>query len=104
MPEWEEEDITHLAKLCRIKCSEEEKGIFKKNLHQMLAYVELLQEVDTGETIPCNHVLETMISVMRDDEEKPEGLKGAFRKDFLNNAPDQIAGMVKIPPVIQFEE
>ncbi|NGX39103.1 MAG: Glutamyl-tRNA(Gln) amidotransferase subunit C [Chlamydiae bacterium] len=93
-------DIDQLAHLCRIQCSEEEKKQLSKNLTKILDYINLMNEIDTDGVPPCTTVLETMTNAMREDE--PEvPLK---REDFLAMAPDHIGGMLKVPPVIQFEE
>lgn len=93
-------NIEHLAKLSRIKCSQEEKHRLATNLKKILSYMELLNEVNTDGVDPCTHVLETIYNVMGDDEIEGE----MTREDFFKNAPDHVGGMIKVPPVIQFEE
>ena len=97
-----EANVDELAKLCHIKCSEQEKEKIQANLEKVLGYVSLLNEVETKDVPPCMHVLETMINVMEDDE--PRNGEKMSREDFLKNAPDQVGGMIKVPTVIEFKE
>lgn len=92
-----EVNISRLAKLCRIQCSEEELKRMENNFQKVLGYMKLLDEVDTQDVPPCTHVLETIHNVMEEDEIKT----GFDRNEFFKNAPDQVGGMIKVPPVIQ---
>jgi len=96
----DEVDISHLIQLCRIQFSEEEKKVLKEDLKKILRYMTLLEEVDTSGAAPCIHVNETLINVLRED------VRGSpmNREEFLKNAPDHVGGMIKVPPVISFEE
>lgn len=91
------ETIKNLVKLCRIECSEEEQEALLHDLKKILDLFEQLQQVDTENVAPCNQVIEGMANVMRDDivgEVMP-------REVFLSNAPSQIGGMIRVPPVIK---
>lgn len=93
-------DVDHLSQLCRIRLSKEEKEIISHQIHQILKYMELLNSAPAEEFAPCTHILETLVNVMRKDT-----VKASYsREEFLAGAPDQIGGMVKVPPVIHFEE
>lgn len=91
------ESIKSLIQLSRIDCTEEEQDALLNELGKILAYIEQLDEVDTENVQPCNQVLEGMANVMRDDA------VGAIlpRDLFLNNAPSQIGGMIRVPPVMK---
>lgn len=93
----DKDTIAYLTELSRIDCSEEEKDALLKNLQSILDYVELLQEIDTTDVEPCNHVLEHMSNVMRED------LVGEIlpRETFLANAPSHVGGMIRVPPVLK---
>lgn len=89
--------IQNLIGLCRISCSEEEQESLLVDLKKIVDYIEQLQEIDTENVSPCYHVLEGACNVMREDivgETLPRDL-------FLANAPSQIGGMVRVPPVIK---
>lgn len=98
MPEFTDQELSHLMKLCRIECSPEEKETLKDNLSKVLSYIELLKEVDTEGVQPCTRVLETLTNVMREDRVE----QTLSREDFLANAPAHVGGMVRVPPVIKF--
>ncbi len=85
--------LQKLSQLCRIHISEEEEKERVRDLEQIVQYVEQLQELDTKEFPPCHHVLPNMSNVMQEDEPSPT----LPRENYLNNAPDQIGGMVRIP-------
>lgn len=89
--------VQYLTQLSRIECTEEEQTALLKDLENILEYIDLLNEVDTENIAPCNHVLEETSNVMREDE-TGETLS---REVFLSNAPAQIGGMIRVPPVIK---
>lgn len=89
--------IKSLTQLSRIGCTEEEQEALLKDLERILAYIEMLQSIDTKNVIPCNHVLGDMVNVMREDIVGPT----IPRQEFLANAPDHVGGLVKVPPVIK---
>lgn len=91
------ESIKNLVKLSRIDCSEEEQDALLRDLEKILNLFEQLEEIDTENVSPCNQVIEGMANVMRDD------IVGDVmpREVFLSNAPSQIGGMIRVPPVIK---
>jgi aspartyl-tRNA(Asn)/glutamyl-tRNA(Gln) amidotransferase subunit C len=97
MAELNKETIKSLIELSRIECSEQEQETLLQDLKKILQYVELLQEVDTTHVPPCNHVMEDVANVLREDvvgETMP-------RDVFLANAPSHIGGMIRVPPVLK---
>ena len=97
MTKWNKETIQELTRLCRIECTEEEQDLLLNDLQKIFAYVEQLQEVETEGVAPCYHVLGHLSNVMREDEIG----QVLNRDDFLANAPSQIGGMVRVPPVLK---
>jgi len=91
------ETIKQLTRLCRIDCSEEEQESLLGDLKKILAYIELLQEVNTDQVPPCYHVLDSPGNVMREDEIGPV----LDRNEFLANAPQHTAGMIRVPPIMK---
>ncbi|HRW58705.1 MAG TPA: Asp-tRNA(Asn)/Glu-tRNA(Gln) amidotransferase subunit GatC [Chlamydiales bacterium] len=93
--------LKELEKLCRIECSEEEEKEFLDKLAQIVHFIEMLDEIDTTNVQNPPHLL-------------AEFQQTKYRKDipnanlptekFLQNAPDKIGDMIKIPPVIQGSE
>ena len=62
--------------------------------------MEQIEEIDTEGVPVCTTVLPALKNVWAEDE-PGEHLS---RETFLDNAPDQVGGMIKVPSVIQFEE
>jgi aspartyl-tRNA(Asn)/glutamyl-tRNA(Gln) amidotransferase subunit C len=91
----------HLQKLCRLECSPEEEEKLLHSLKEVLGYIQQLKEVNTEGVPSCNYVLRAMLkNQMREDE-----VKDLLPRDqFLAQAPDQIAGMVRIPTVMKANE
>jgi len=98
MANFDHQTLEYLKKLCRIECTEEESLDIEANLTRVLEYIEQLKEVNTDNTKTCRYVLRGMQrNRMREDEVK-EILP---REQFLANAPDQIGGMIRVPPVLK---
>lgn len=95
----DEKELSKLTRLCRIACTEKEKKKFLDGLSRVINYCEQLQKIPTDDVPPCNHVLESIHNVMREDS-VGETLP---RETFLANAPAHIGGMIRVPPVIKFE-
>ena len=97
MANLDKETLKNLTKLCRIDCTEEEQEALLIDLKKILNYVEQLTEVDVTNVPPCNHVLEDIVNVTREDAIG----KTLSREAFLSNAPSQVGGMIKVPTVIK---
>lgn len=98
MANFDHQTLEYLKKLCRIDLTEEEGLDIEEALMRILEYIEQLNEVNTENTKTCRYVLSGMLkNRMRDDVVK----EVLSREEFLANAPDQIGGMVRIPPVFK---
>jgi aspartyl-tRNA(Asn)/glutamyl-tRNA(Gln) amidotransferase subunit C len=98
MADFDKGTLEHLKRLSRIECDEDEEKDILWSLKRVLEYVAQLDEVKTEKTKPCNSVLNGMAK-NRWREDVPEALLS--REQFLVNAPDQIAGMIRVPPVLK---
>ncbi len=97
MSNFDKEALANLERLSKIKLTETEEVEFVQALKQIIDYIEQLNQVDTKDIKSCNYVLlEMQQNVMREDDAK----NTITREKFLENSPDQISGMVKVPPVI----
>ncbi len=94
-----EEELKALKRLSRLCLSDQEEAKLLKNLQTILSSVASLNEVDTDSVEPCSHVLEDMQAPLRDDVAE----RAYPRELFLSGAPEKIAGMLKVPPVIKEE-
>jgi aspartyl-tRNA(Asn)/glutamyl-tRNA(Gln) amidotransferase subunit C len=97
MANLDKETLKNLTKLSRIDCTEEEQDALLVDLKKILSYVEQLTEVNVDNVPPCNHVLEDIVNVTREDVVG----KTLSREAFLSNAPSQVGGMIKVPTVIK---
>jgi aspartyl-tRNA(Asn)/glutamyl-tRNA(Gln) amidotransferase subunit C len=89
------EDVDHIAKLARLEFTKEEKEKFTHQLNEILAYVEQLNKLDTGNVEPLAHVID-LNNVFRRDEVKP----GLTTEEALKNAPAKTEKFFKVPKVI----
>jgi aspartyl-tRNA(Asn)/glutamyl-tRNA(Gln) amidotransferase subunit C len=90
-----DEEVLHIAKLARIRLSDNEIQDYKKNLEEILDFANTINNINTdniGETIGINE----KYNVFRKDEVIQETNK----EDLLFNAPSQDDGMFRIPKVI----
>ncbi len=97
---FDHKEFDHLQKLCRLKCSPEEEEGLLHSLQKVLGYVDQLNEVDTEGVPPCNYVLRAMLKNQMREDEISDILP---REQFLAQAPDQIGGMVRVPPIMKAE-
>ena len=87
-------EVEHVAKLARLALTEEEKEIYSKQLSKILDYFNKLNEVNTENLEPMEHVI-SIKNVMREDETAP-----LFnREDILNNAPLEEDKFFKVPKI-----
>lgn len=97
MAELNKNIIQNLAKLSCIACTPEEEDSLLKDLEKILAYFDQLQEIDTSQVAPCNHVLADIVNVMREDHVE----NSMPREVFMGNVPSQTGGYVRVPTVIK---
>lgn len=97
MSDLNEESLKTLSKLCRIEIQEDEIKPLLLDLKRVLDYVELLQEVDVSDLSPHSHMNEQGLESLREDKVGQH----LPREVFLANAPDQVGGMIRVPPVIK---
>ncbi|MBX7065721.1 MAG: Asp-tRNA(Asn)/Glu-tRNA(Gln) amidotransferase subunit GatC [Parachlamydiales bacterium] len=98
MANFDHQTLEHLKKLCKIECTPEENEDILNSLSRVLNYVEQLKEVNTENTKTCRYVLRGMLKSKLRDDVVADLLP---REEFLRNAPDQIGGMIRVPPVLK---
>ncbi len=91
------EDVKYVANLARLQFSEDEAESLKEDLNKILGYIEQLNELDTGDVEPLEHVTEITADTFRKDEAR-EPLDHA---DALKNAPDADSDYFRVPKVIE---
>ena len=90
------DEVKHIARLCRLKLTDEELGIFTRELGEILNYIEKLNKLDTENVTPLTHVL-PLSNVLREDEVKVSLSPGKA----LSNAPEKIKGFFSVPKIIE---
>ena len=92
-----EADVERIAALAQLELTEEEKHLFTRQLAEILAYAEQVQQIDTS-GVPATAHVDAGARVERDDAIKPS----LAVTDVLSNAPDanREAGLFKVPRVI----
>src|SRR5690606_14689362 len=88
----EREQVLHVARLSRLRLSEEEIDTLAGELSSILDHVDKLAEVDIEGVEPTSHVV-PLANVLRDDEPRPS-LK---REVALSQAPDPHDGAFRVP-------
>ena len=91
-----DELIDKIANLARLKFNSEEKEDIKKDLEQMIGFIDKLGELDTTGIEPLLHMSEN-VNVLREDE-----VSGTIsREDAFRNAPLHDEQFFKVPKVIR---
>lgn len=94
--------IIELFDLSKIACFESEKQELLSNFLAIMEYIQHIESVDTEGLVPCHRVSLTS-NVFRADDVDTSSEKQLFRKNFLENSPGHIGGMIKVPTIIQSE-
>jgi len=93
-------EVEHIAKLARLKISEEEKEIFQKDLSSILDYFDSLKRVETDGIEPIFQPRNNLVNVrdLRKDEvgEKKEKLVGKIEDNF----PNKEHGYLKVKAIL----
>lgn len=101
MPQFDEREFAHLKKLSRIDVPKEEEQNIIDSLNRVFDYFSQLSEVNTDDVNPCNYVLRSMLK----NQMRADIVGDVLSRDqFLANAPDQIGGMIRVPPVLKSAE
>ena len=91
-----DETIEYVGILAKLELSEEEKEAAKKDMEQMLDYIDTLNELDTTGIEPMSHVFPVQ-NVFREDVVT----NGDERDKILLNAPEQKDGTFKVPKTVE---
>jgi aspartyl-tRNA(Asn)/glutamyl-tRNA(Gln) amidotransferase subunit C len=88
----EREQVLHVAKLARLKFSEEEIERLAPELSKILEYVEQMNRLDLEGVEPTSHVVK-LENVLREDVPRPSLPK----ERALEQAPDAADGGFRVP-------
>lgn len=91
-----EKDVRYVANLARLQLSEEEVQSLAGDMNKILGYMELLNEIDTSDVEPLEHVIELESRLRKDEAKAP-----LSHEDALKNAPDADSDYFRVPKVIE---
>lgn len=86
------EEVEKIAILARLGLSEEEKGVFAKQISSVLDYVEKLNEVNTNGVLPTAQVT-GLENVLREDE--VDASDKDVRDKLIEQAPEKDDDLIK---------
>lgn len=87
--------ITKIAKLARIKVTEEEKPLYIKELNSIMNFIEQLQEVDTNNVPIMTSVVSSQLPLRED-----KITDGGYAKQVVSNAPKSDFECFVVPKVV----
>lgn len=91
-----EKDVQYVAHLARLQLSSKETESLAKDMNKILDYMATLEELDTSDVEPLEHVIDLEYR-LRDDKAK----KPLSHEDALKNAPDADTDYFRVPRVIE---
>lgn len=89
------DDVDYVADLARLQLTEEETESLTEDMNSILDYMTTLEEVDTSEVEPLEHVIDLEYRFREDKAENP-----LPHEDALKNAPDADSDYFRVPRVI----
>lgn len=90
------DEVLHIAKLAKLKLSEDEVELFQEQLGRILEYFKQLEKLDTEHVPPMKHIL-GMHTVLRPDEPRPS----VSAEEALKNAPKRRDNYFVVPKVVE---
>ena len=85
-----------IAKLCRIRISEQETEELSLQLSSILDWVEQLNEVDTNNVEPLSNISRAKLPLREDKEITQDN-----SEEVLSNAPEQLENYYVVPKVVE---
>lgn len=89
-------DVDYVAGLAHLQLTEEESESLVSDMNQILDYMTTLEEVDTSDVEPLEHVIDLEYRLRDDKAEEP-----LDHKEALKNAPDADSDYFRVPRVIE---
>ena len=88
----EREQVLHVARLARLRLTDEEVERMSGELSSILDHIEKINELDLDEVAPTSHVIDVE-NVLRPDEPRPS----IPRERALEQAPDSTGDGFRVP-------
>jgi aspartyl-tRNA(Asn)/glutamyl-tRNA(Gln) amidotransferase subunit C len=92
----DEATVRRIARLARIKVTDEEAKGLRKELSGILDWVEQLNEVDTGSVEPMTRVVPIQLKMRAD-----QVTDGSIAEDIIKNAPVSDDHFFVVPKVVE---
>ena len=89
-------DVEYVARLARMRLTEEERNLFSRQMEDIFSYLDKLNELDTTGVEPTSHVIDQK-NVFRPDQVAPSLPKD----EILANAPDESDECFCVPKIIE---
>lgn len=89
------DDVNYVADLARLQFTEEETESLAEDMNSILDYMSTLEEVDTTDVEPLEHVIDLEYRFRKDKAGEP-----LSHEDALKNAPDADTDYFRVPTVI----
>ena len=86
------DQVLHVARLARLRLSDEETERMSRELSTVLDHIEKISELDLEDVEPTSHVIE-LENVLRDDVPR----ESWPRERILEGAPDTAQGGFRVP-------
>ena len=91
----DEAEVRRIAKLARLKVSDDEVRLFAGQLAEILDYVKQIESLDTDGVEPLAHAL-PVTDVLREDEPR----ESLSQRQVLANAPETQRDYFRVPTVV----
>ncbi|MGF1609176.1 MAG: Asp-tRNA(Asn)/Glu-tRNA(Gln) amidotransferase subunit GatC [Kiloniellales bacterium] len=92
----DKDTVARIARLARIRISDEQQDALAGELSNILGWVEQLGEVETEGVEPMTSVV-AMTPALRDDQVTD----GGRPDDIIKNAPERAGGFFTVPKVVE---
>lgn len=90
------EDVKYVADLAHLQLTEEESNSLVNDMNQILDYMTTLEELDTSDVEPLEHVIDLEYRLRNDKAKEP-----VDHEEALKNAPDADSDYFRVPRVIE---
>lgn len=91
------DEVYYVANLARLQLKDDEAESLQKDMNNILGYIETLNELDTADIEPLEHVTEIVSTKFREDQAG----KPLDHEEALKNAPDADSDYFRVPRVIE---
>ena len=92
----DKQTVAKVARLARIKMTDEELESYAPQLNTIIKFVEQLEEVDTDDVLPLPSSVDVALPLRKDVVND-----GDCQDDVLANAPESLEGFYVVPKVVE---